>query len=367
MQLRGALSGKVFGFDSKPMIRKWVDKDGVEKHLKILMSVSVNPEENQDFEEEYDKIMKSLFSKFGLERKRHVYSSSEIGGMFPPADPSYSNFCLAFTRAVMSLPDVKYSFFVTSLNRKHLQNGEVTINGEYGSTTRKVSIEEFMNLLADSYNVISAWKLCQITGIRRQTIIIDGTDTIRDCEAWDFVKKTQNVRIIYNADKLVPVVSTADIILRNLDWFIKTEKSFIDEKAIEKIIHYDDKVPSNNKFYRYIGNPDLEFIKPKSERVFSSLDLVEYLQRPIFYLYAGGMPQQKELLEEFPEKDEIYDAASSLYGSIKIFDHKKDGRIIGNNPEVCDFFCPYGDDAVKTLQILKSQKRNIEEFKQKKV
>ncbi|MCL2509580.1 MAG: hypothetical protein FWF07_00670 [Methanomassiliicoccaceae archaeon] len=362
MQSKGVLSGNVFGFDSKCIVKKWFNKEGIEKHIRLPIAVSINPVENQTFEKEYDRIMDSLFSKFKLERKRHVYSSSEIGAMFPPADSRYSAFCLAFTREIMNLPDVKFTFFTTSLNPSYLEDGMVTINGEYGSTTKKIGIEEFINLITDSYNVICAWKLSRIAGFYNQTMILDGTDTIRDCEAWKTIKENQNVKIIYGADKIIPVVSAADIILRNLEWFIHTEKSFINEDTIRKIIHYNDKISCDDKFYVYIGNPDLKFMRPKSERIYSPLDLTDNLQRPIFYLYAGGIPQQKSLLESFSGLDEIYEQASTMYGSVRIFDPKKDSKIIGNDPNTCDFFYPFNEIAISTLQTLKMQKRNVRKF-----
>ena len=361
METRGVLKGSVFGFDSKCIIKQWISKDGNENHFRIPVAVSVNPKDNLTFEEEYNKILTSLFSKFGIEKKRSVYSSSEIGMMFPPASSDYQNFCLAFTREIMNLQDVKFNFFITRLNKKYLNEGKVTINGEYGSTTKNIGVEQFINLITDSYNVICAWKLAQITKLYNQTMIFDGTDSIRDCIAWDEVKNSQNVKIVHNADKIMPVVSSADIILRNLDFFIKEERSAIDEKTIEKIIHYDDKISADGKFYQYVGNPDLKFIKPKSERVYSPYDLKEYLQHPIFYLYAGGIPQQKSLLESFPEMDKIYDDATSMYGSVRIFDPKKDGHIIGTG-SVCDYFYPFNDTAEQTLQVLEKQKRNVKRF-----
>ncbi|MDR3206463.1 MAG: hypothetical protein LBT41_05180 [Candidatus Methanoplasma sp.] len=358
----GTLGGNVFCFDSKCIHKDWVDADGKKRHARFPVAVSVNPEDNIAFEDAYFGIMCKLFQKFGIERNKRVHSSSEIGMLFPPASADYRKFCLAFTREIMNLPCVKFTFFITSLNKKYLNDGKVTVNGEYGSSTKAIGVEEFINLITDSYNVICAWKLSKITNLRGQTMIFDGTDSIRDCEAWDVVRKNQNVRIIYNADKTVPAVSTADIILKNLDFFIKEERAAIDEKALRKIIHYGEKVTENGKYYYYVGNPDLKYIKPKSDRVYSMFDLRDCIQRPIIYLYAGGIPDQKSLLESFADMCLVYDTASAIYGSVKIFDPKKDNKVIGTNSSEYDYFYPFNDVAESTLQVLEKQKRNIKRF-----
>lgn len=233
----------------------------------------------------------------------------------------------------------------------------VTINGEYGSPTESVSVEDFINKITDSYNVICAWKMMTVMKTRKTNIILDGTSSIRDCEAWEYIREKHNVRIMYNADKIVPLVSAADIIVRNLEFFIKQEKAYINEETLKKIIHYDEKISENDSYYYYIGNPDLKSIKQRSSRTYTGFDLKDYLHRPIIYVSAGELQGQKSMLES--GMDPIYELASSICGSVKIFHPKQDSMIIGNNKEREDYFFPFNKTAEEMFEVFTRQKKNV--------
>jgi len=357
MDLTGQLRGKLFGFDSKCIYKEWVKSDGTRSHVKIPVGVCVHTGDNENFEAEYEEIMTRLFQKFGITKEKRVYASNEIGRLFPPDSEDYAKFCLGFTREIMKLEDVKFTFFITTINKKYLTDGKVTINGEYGAPTVSITVEEFIDKMTDSYNVICAWKMMSIMKLRRANVILDGTTAIRDCKAWEYLRDTHSVHIMYNADKIVPLVSAADIIVRNLEFFIKKEKAYINESTLEKIIHYEEKITKDETYFYYIGNPDLKYIKQNSSRTYTSYDLRSYLHRPIIYVSAGQLPGQKEMLES--GMDPVYDMASSICGSVKIFDPKHDSRIIGQNPEKEDYFFPFNKSAEEILEIFTKQKRNV--------
>lgn len=193
--------------------------------------------------------------------------------------------------------------------------------------------------------------------IRKSNIIIDGTTAIRDCKAWEYLRDKHNVKIIYSADKVIPLISAADIIIKNIEFFIKQEKAKINEETLKKIIHYDEKISEDESYYHYIGNPDLKYIKQNSSRTYTGHDLKEHLHRPIIFVSAGGLPGQKEMIES--GMGPIYDFASTICGSVKVFDPKKDSRIIGTNPEVEDFFYPLNKTADEELETFIRHKKNV--------
>jgi hypothetical protein len=321
------------------------------------VGVCVHTGDNEKFEAEYEEIMTKLFQTFGITKEKRVYASNEIGRLFPPDSEDYANFCLGFTREIMKLKNTKFTFFITTINKSHLKDGKVTINGEYGSSTEDITVEEFIDKMTDSYNVICAWKVMTVMKLRKANIVLDGTTAVRDCEAWEYLRETHNVHIMYNADKILPLVSAADIIVRNLEFFIKREKAYINENTLKKIIHYDEKISEDETYFYYIGNPDLKFIKQNSSRTYTGYDLREYLHRPIIYISAGQLPGQKEMLES--GIDSVYNLASSMYGSVKIFDPKKDSIIIGKDPKNEEYFVPFNKSAEEILEIFIKQKRNV--------
>jgi len=357
MDLKGQARSKLFGFDSKCIYKEWVKKDGSRLHVKLPVGVCVHTGDNEKFETDYEEIMVQLFQKFGITKERRVYASSEIGSLFPPDSEEYANFCLGFTREIMKIEDAKFTFFYTDINKKHLKDGKVTINGEYGSPTEDITVEEFIDKTMDSYNVICAWKVMSVMKLRKANIILDGTSAVRDCAAWEYLRDNHNVRIMYNADKIVPLVSAADILVRNLEFFIKKEKARINEDTLKKIIHYEGKISEDEAYYYYIGNPDLKYIKQRSSRTYTGFDLKDYLHRPIIYASAGQIQGQKEMLES--GMGPIYDLASTMGCSVKIFDPNKDSKIIGKDPEKEDYFFPFNKLAEEILEIFVRSKRNV--------
>lgn len=357
MEFKGTLSDNIFGLDSKVIFKEWVRKDGTSSHIKVPICVSVNPSDNIRFENDYKSVIDKLFEQFGIEKDRSVYSSSEIGTLLSDED-RYRAFCLAFTREIMNLDYVKFTIFITTFNKKHLTNDKITINGKYGSPTKEIGVEEFIDMIQNSYNVICAWKMMKNLKLKNQMVLIDGTNTVRDCIAWDELKEKQDVRIMFNADKIVPVVSAADIILRNIDFFVKMERSYLNEDILKKIIHYEGKISSKNKYYQYIGNPDIKNIKPNSERIYTNFDLKNYFRKPIIYVYAG-VTGQKEIIESSPIMTDVFNYASVCYGSVKIYDPKSDGRMIGADKNNPDYFLPLGEEAEKALSALIATRKNV--------
>lgn len=360
MHYNGPVSNNLFAFDSKVIVREWVDGNGVLKRVKVPIAVCVNPQNNSDFEEEYDRIMDDLFNQFKLQRTKPVYCSSEIGMTFGPKSPDYENFCIGFMRRIMNVPDVKFSFFFTSINPKYLVDGKVIINGDYGSSTRSVIVDQFIDEISNSYNTICAWKLMEILKISKQNIFIDGTTDILDSVAWRELSSKHNVKIVFNGDRTNRAISASDLILRSLTFFLNRWKSRVDENSLKKMVHHKDKIPEDASHYIYIGNPDLDSIKPCSDRHYSTFDLRDFIQHPIIYLYAGKIEGQKSVIGNGPES--VYDKATSMRGGVKIFDPKQDSGVIGSSNQDEDYFVPLNEPAEQTLEALVKLKKNVKRF-----
>lgn len=358
VELRGILTGPVFGIDSKMIYKEWYNSIGNRREFRCLIGVSVNPIENSTFDESYDEIIGRLFDLFSIKRERRVYSASSIALLFQDRMDDFFHFCLAFSREILNLEDVKFSFFITRLNSKWLQEGKVTIYGEYGTATQRVSVPEFIDKIYPSYNVICGWKLSQITNLRNGLFLLDGIQDTQPSYAWEQFCKDQYLRIVFRGDQTIPVISTSDIIIRYLESFILQRRGMVDEKALEDIVFYDDKVIRENKYFIYVGNPDIGNIKPLSER---KVNVSPYVQHPIIYIGAGSIIGQSSIIEDSPLYDRILDYASNLYASIKIYDPRKDRVFIGRG-EITDYFIPITEVAEGQFQALSGAGLNIEKI-----
>jgi len=174
--------------------------------------------------------------------------------------------------------------------------------------------------------------------IKNCTFVFDGLENIYPTEAWKKTTKYNNIRIVYAGDLTDPLLSTADLLIKHLDLYLREDYKPLNEKTIEGIITYDDKVKSDNIYYHYMGNPDISKIKPIEDRILRVNDLYDYIRRPIIFVSKGSLPGQRATLEKLPIMDKIHSKAYGIQASVRIYDSKVDSGIIGRDPEKCDYF-----------------------------
>ncbi len=143
---------------------------------------------------------------------------------------------------------------------------------------------------------------------------------------------------------------------------LKDDYNPLNEESIENIITYEDKVDSQNIFYNYIGNPDLEHIKPIRDDPYTLMDLSQYIRRPIIFVSKGSVPKQRMVLENLPIYYDIFDKAYSLKASVRIYDPGKDSQIIGSDPQIMDYFLPLTGEADEQYELLKRGGANIQKL-----
>ena len=78
----------------------------------------------------------------------------------------------------------------------------------------------------------------------------------------------------------------------------------------------------------------------------------------MIYVYAG-IVGQKEIIESSPIMIDVFNYASLHYGSVKIYDPKTDGRMIGGDKSNTDYFLPLGNEAENTLSVLMAARKNV--------
>jgi len=180
-------------------------------------------------------------------------------------------------------------------------------------------------------------------------------------KAWYELKAKNNIQISYSGDQTNPILATADILVKTLDIFLKRDYDPLNEKTIEKIIRYDKKVDTENIYYVYIGNPDLESIKPLEDRQFTLKEMAPVIKRPIIFVSKGSLPGQRDVLENLPIYPKIHDIAYGLHAGVRVYDPKKDSQIIGRG-DVADYFISLTSEADQQYQLLKRGGAKIEKL-----
>jgi len=356
------LKEPLFAVDSKRHHKEWSDwETGEKKIFDGLIGIVVNPLSPTEFEKEYSTILDDLFSSFNLVRTREVYKAQDIGLMFSQRVDAFRSFCLNFARKILSLDNLKVAYCVTRMNKKYLDNEKVTIYGEYGTATQQVSVREFIGKIQPYYNVICAWFVANATKVPHGRFLLDGEDTIAPSKCWNHLSSNHQVEIVFNGDRIEPCISTADILLRSLDFFLQQSKKFLDEDTIKSIILYDGIIPAKNKSFYYIGNPHLEQIKPISDRAYGVTDLGPFLKRPILFVGAGNIPGQKNIIENQPIFDKILRMARERRASLRFYDPKRDRLVIGK-ADLPDLFLPLHRLAENQLELLMTAGANVEKI-----
>ena len=361
IELLGPLSGSVFGIDSKKLYKERYDRNGNKKEFRALIGVVVNAEDNLSFEESYDEIIGRLFQKYGLNKPRRAYSSSDIGFFIGPRVDVFHEFCRDFTHEILLLDSLKLNFFFTRFNTRYFQDGKVTMFGEYGTATKNISVGEFIDRITNYYNVICAWKLSEIIDFQNGLFLLDGTEGIMPCPAWESLSNNQYVKIIFNGDKIVPVISTADILVRHVEIELLKKRDMIDEKSIEEMILRDKLISPDKKYFRYIGNPDINKIKPIRSNCLSLGEVKGHVRHPIIFISAGDIIGQSSIVEHSPLMHKILDMASSLHAGVRFYDPKRDRYLIGS--QGTDYFYTLNDAARQQLQALIACGLNVKELK----
>ncbi len=315
--------------------------------------------DNREFEEEYDRILGNLCNTFHIERERQVLSASDLARCFDSNVTGFENFCIGFARELMSLETLKITFFITRINSTRLPDGKIRIFGDQTSATQAISIPEFIDKVYPYYNAICAWKLQAMTKLSRSTFLLDGMQDIHPNLAWNTLCNYHHPRIVFKGDKIFPVISAADIICRYVTKFLRGRRGIVDEHAIRDIVMYDKKVPEENKYYVYVGNPEIKYIKPTSSRTLTVGEYSNYVHHPIIFIGGGGATGQQNIIEESPLMPKILERAYSIFGSVKHYDVRKDRFIIGRSSE-CDYFLPLNESAELQYQTLKKSGYNVE-------
>jgi hypothetical protein len=362
VELVGPFPGPVLAADSKKHYKEWFDsKTGEKREFRGLLGVVVNPYKPAEFDEYYDTVLQELLRDFELKTKRSVLNSKDIGDLLAPSQPKYMTFCLNFARKMWDAPDTKITYVVTRINPNALVGDKkIIVHGEYGSATKAISIPEFLDLIEPYYNVLATWHVLRRTGLKGAYCALDGTDVIANCEAWRELSNAQHAKIIYNGDRTIPAISTADILLRSMDFFLQQRKEILDESLLRKIVTLGVNKP--NLFFEYLGNPDIQRIKPLSKRYLDLRDLREYVQHPIIFVSAGGIPGQSVLFEGTPGFHEVMRIASGMGAGVRFFDPARDKLIIGRG-EREDYFVCLNDLARSQFQALESAGINLKELR----
>jgi len=279
---------------------------------RIGVAVSVR---NSDFSE-YLRSYREFFEQFkdsvGIQTPRWVFSSSDVRSYLigNDGDPTeYLLFMREFVDEVVVPNGVITNFVFASfgVRKIYLPNG-----------AHKSVMAFLKNVLKSYFAYVPAWVVVSKLNHTKPEVRIDNFNPSPQTVAWnELLKQTSELKVIPNGDKVDPMVSTADLLLRYIKEGMLLSKWRLDVSSLLRNLPALGFAPELLRVY-HVGGSSLSAIVPIS---LENNVLPQYwYPRPIIYIVKEGLLQKDEeqrLIEKSPSFDYVLRHASEVGGSIK--------------------------------------------------
>jgi hypothetical protein len=206
----------------------------------------------------------------------------------------------------------KINIFYCSFNQKRIP--EIFTYGR--SKLRKMSVEEFFNNhLDNSFIHICIWTLRNYLNSIQATVYSDSFTT-NPTEAWNYVSNLPNFKIIPNGDAVNPLVSTADIIIKVLEYKLQKSKRSFFKSEIEKQL-----VGNNNDEQIHIHKIDNRFYPKITPLKRAKFRLDNFIKHPSFFIFKT---KKREIEMEFimQNSPKLMNEIFSKDGCVLFFDQR---------------------------------------------
>lgn len=366
-----AEEAKIIAVDSKPVIRKWETASGEEKTFRGLLGLTVSVFKEVNFKKKYESILDEVFDAHRIPRGERVYKGADIYRLFDGRPTIADSFIFKVSRKMLQLENIRVNLFFTTINIGQQLASVMAEEGRnvseddlvqahtkrimpmYGESSgkRMVTVLEFLQKIEPVYPAICAWKLCQVTKIRNQHFLSDFFEG-EHFKAWDELISENQVELVPKGDQCSAYISATDIVLRCIDSILERKHLYINKDNLNQVLStIAGKVSSDTIHVHYIGNQDIESIKPSMpRRIRSEL----FIKHPIIFVFneKTGHPDEQRAhryeIENSPLMKKLYSFAYSLDGGLTFYDPAISTSQMRDN----DYFVTYGDNGKKRVKEL---------------
>ncbi|MDV3104674.1 hypothetical protein [Thermococcus waiotapuensis] len=281
---------------------------------RIGVAVSVSNKYFDTYLQAYRKFFEGLKDDRGIKTPRWIFSSSDLRGYLigREGDPTkYLLFMKNFVDEVVVPNKVTTNFVFASFGVK-----EVSMpNG-----VQKSVMAFLKNVLKSYFAYIPAWVVVSRLNNpkAKAKVYIDNFNPSPKTKAWDeLLKHVAELKIIPNGDKVNPLVSTADLLLRYIKESILLSKWRLDVDTLIRNLPSLGFPVELLKVY-HVGKKALSKIVPTSTE--NDILPQNWYPRPLIYVIKEDLFQKDEeqrLIEQSPVFEYLLRHASKVGGSIK--------------------------------------------------
>ena len=278
---------------------------------RIGVAVTIKESSYGSFLDLYREFFEDFKGDLDLKTPRWIFSSSDVRGFLIGVDNDPTEYSLRmkeFIKKVVVPSGVITNFIFASF-------GVGKISMPDGS---QVGVMNFIKKkLASYFSYIPAWVVLSRLDRARPVVYVDNFNPSPRTPAWEkLCRDSRKLVVIPNGDKVNPLISTADLVLRYIKESILLSKWRLDVPHLLKNLPSIGFAPDLLRVY-HVGSRTLHKIVPVSTE--NEVLPRSWYPLPVIYVIREGLLPKNEqnLIEKSPAFDYILRHASEVGGSIK--------------------------------------------------
>ncbi|WP_099209405.1 hypothetical protein [Thermococcus henrietii] len=278
---------------------------------RIGVAVTIRRSSYDSFLNLYREFFEDFKEDLNLKTPRWIFSSSDVRGFLIGRDNDPTEYFLRmkeFVEKVVVPGGVITNFIFASFGVKKISMPD-------GS---QVGVMNFIKKKLGSYfSYIPAWVVLSRLGRSHPVVYIDNFNPSPRTLAWEkLCRDSRKLVVIPNGDKVNPLISTADLVLRYIKESMLLSKWRLDVPSLLKNLPSIGFAPDLLKVY-HVGSRSLSKIVPVSTE--NDVLPQSWYPLPMIYVIREGLLPKNEqrLIEKSPAFEYILRHASEVGGSIK--------------------------------------------------
>ena len=329
-------------------------------HLAVAISVS----QPGGFVRAYQEILDSTCAETGLDRMKSIYKAYDIRQALGGHRFETERFFFLFARKLLALPSIRVtavscSFDVALLHEwvdRPLSGDTETDFKEskvvpvYGREPGReyISIWSFLNLIADSFPAIAAWRLTEVTGIYNRHFLLDGFPN-HVSKAWDQLSGRNRVDLVPHGDSCNPVLSAADMLCAAIDRQLDRQRLRLSTRGVHQVLETMGGASLAAEIHSLsVSNEQIDSIAPYSRLPIS---VSRYVRHPVTFLISEAEDaRQRYEVESSPLMRRVRERAYNAGGSYLMYEAKTSPALLCGD----DCMIAYGPKGAGTIRHLKS-------------
>ncbi len=354
----------VIAVDAVPFHRSHAVSPDEVKTFHGHLATAISVDQPEVFVRAYQEILDRTCAETGLDRIRAIYKAYDIRQALGGHRIEIEKFFFLFARKLLALPSIRVTGISCSFDVALLHKWvDLPLSGDAESDFKEskvvpvygrepgreyVSISSFLNLIADSFPVIAAWRLTEVTGIYNRHFLLDGFPN-HVSKAWDELSGRNRVDLVPHGDACNPMLSAADLLCASIDRQLDRQRLRLSSRGVFEVLKaLGGEALAAEIHSLSVSNEQIDSIAPYSRAPISK---ARYIRHPVTFLISEAEDaHQRYEVESSPLMRRVRERAYNTGGSYLLYEAKTSPTILCGD----DCVIAYGPKGVDTIRRLRS-------------